>query len=198
MNKDVIDEALFFLKKGELIVYPTDTIYGIGADIYNKQAVKKVFSVKKRPKVLPLSIAVSSLDQMLDIAYLDTKSSILAEKFLPGQLTLILNKKEKVSDVITSGSKKVAIRFPDDSIALKIIENFGPITCTSANIHNKNTPNVISKIRMQFKDEIAFYIDRGELISSPSTIVDATSDKIKIIREGNLSTKEIKDAIDNG
>lgn len=198
MNKNVIDEAIFFLKKGELVVYPTDTIYGIGADIYNTLSVEKVFKIKRRPKNLPLSVAVSSIKDLEKIAFLNKKSTFLARRFLPGPLSLILKKKDQVPDIVTSGSKKVAVRIPDNFTALKLLKNFGPITCTSANIHNKPTPNVINKIRMQFKSQIPLYIDKGKLSSLPSTIVDATSDNIEIIREGKFSSKDIMEAIDNG
>jgi len=198
MKKDVLNEAIFSLKKGDLIVYPTDTLYGIGADIYNKGAVKKVFEIKKRPFDKPLSVAVSGIEKLEEVAFLDKKSRLIAERFFPGPICLILKKKDIVPDIVTSGSKKVAIRIPDSKIALELINRSGPITCTSANIHGESTPNVVSRLRMQFKNLIAVYINEGELSSAPSTIVDVTSDKIKIIREGKISNKEILDAMFNG
>jgi len=198
MKKDILEKAIFFLKKGELVAYPTDTLYGIGADVYNLEAVKKVFLVKKRPMNMPLSVAVSNIEELNDIGFIDKKSRILANRFLPGPLCLVVKKRKIVPDIITSKSKKIAIRIPDNKTALKLVEKFGPITCTSANIHGESTPENIKKIRMKFKDKIALYIDEGELFSEPSTIVDTTFDKIKFIREGSLSKKEIMDAIKNG
>mgnify|MGYP006291372685 CR=1 FL=1 len=198
MKKNVINEAIFALKKGEIIVYPTDTLYGIGADIKNIEAVEKIYDIKKRPKSYPISVAVSNIDSIKKIAYLDENSKILAEKFLPGPLCLILKKKDNVPDIVTSGKKNVAIRIPDNKKALSLTKNFGPITCTSANIHGTPVPNVINKIYMQFKDKISIYIDEGKLSSKPSTIVDATSDKIRIIRDGVISKKEIENVINNG
>jgi len=198
MKENIIDKAVLALKKGELIVYPTDTLYGIGADIKSIKAVEKVFDIKKRPKEKPLSVAVSDFNSLKKIAFVNNKSKILAEKFLPGPLCLILNKKENVPDIVTGGLKKVAIRIPDNKLALNLTKSFGPITCTSANIHKKPVPNVISAIHMHFKDKISVYIDEGELHSKPSTIVDVTSDNIEIIRSGVVSKKEIENVIDNG
>jgi len=197
MKKDVIDKAIFALKNGELIVYPTDTLYGIGADINNIEAINKVYDIKKRSKNNPLSVAVSDIKSIKRIAFLDKKSNALAEKFLPGPLCLILNKKEEVPEIVTSGLKKIAIRIPNNKTALTLTKKFGPITCTSANIHRKATPNSINTIYMHLKDKVSVYIDEGRLSSEPSTIVDATSDKIRILRDGAISKKEIQNVIDN-
>jgi len=198
MKKDILNKAIFFLKKGELVVYPTDTLYGIGADIYNTEAVKKVFKVKKRPINMPLSIALSSIEELSDVGFIDKKSRILADLFLPGPLCLVVKKREIIPDIVTSKSKKIAIRIPNNKKALNLIKKFGPITCTSANIHGEPTLENIKKIRMKFKYEISLYLDEGELFSEPSTIVDTTFDKIKIIREGKILKKEIMDAVKNG
>ena len=189
-------KAITALKKGRVIVYPTDTLYGLGADIYNKDAVRKVFEIKKRPTNDPLPVAVSDIDEIEKIAFLDEKSRNLVERFLPGKLTIVLKKKSVVPDTVTGGLHNIAIRIPDDRIALRLLSEFGPLTATSANIHGKKTPFVIKDIKMQFKErDIAVYLDVGRLEDRPSTIVDATGKTIKIIREGTISKKEIMGAI---
>jgi len=199
MLKADVSAAIKALKEGKVIVYPTDTLYGLGADIYNLSAIRKVFEIKKRPTNMPLSIAVSNYDEIKNNAYLNDTAKILINSFLPGKLTLILKKKSLVSDLITADRNKVAIRIPDNKIALEIISKFGPLTATSANIHGKKTPHIISDIIMQFKKEdISVYLDDGKLAGEPSTIVDASADKIKIIREGSISNKDLMDAIKNG
>src|SRR4030043_1397480 len=90
------------LKNGEIIVYPTDTLYGLGADIYNDSAIKKIFLIKKRSFDQPLSIAVSSINNLEDVAFVDDRTIRVAERFLPGKLTLILKKKTVVSDILTA------------------------------------------------------------------------------------------------
>lgn len=196
MDELDLTKAITALKKGEVIVYPTDTLYGLGADIYNKYAVRKVFQIKKRPMGDPLSVAVSNVDEIEKIAVLDERSRSLAERFLPGKLTLVLKKKSIVLDIVTGGLDKIAMRIPDDKIALRLLSEFGPLTATSANIHGKKTPFFIKDIKMQFKErDIAVYLDAGKLEDQPSTIVDATGKTIKIIREGTISKKEIMDAV---
>jgi len=193
MEKFDISKAVKALSDSEIIVYPTDTLYGLGADIYSNEAVDKIFKIKKRPKSDPLSVAVSSFSEMEKIAFVNDKTKQLVNVFLPGKLTIILNKKDIVSDVVTGGLDKIAVRIPDNKIALKLLSCFGPLTATSANVHGEETPDTISEINMQFKDDIAVYLDDGCLKGKPSTIVDATSDKLRILREGSISKDKIMD-----
>jgi L-threonylcarbamoyladenylate synthase len=183
------------LNNGQIIVYPTDTLYGLGADIYNDDAVKKIFLIKKRSFDQPLSVAVSNINDIEEIAFVDDKIRCVAERFLPGKLTLVLKKKNVVSDILTAGSTNVAVRIPDNSVALRILSVFGPLICTSANIHGMPTPNKINEIQMQFKDEINIYIDAGELKDKPSTIIDLSDEKPKVLREGAIPAEEIIKAI---
>ena len=196
MDKLEISKAIAALTNGEVIVYPTDTLYGLGADIYNIDAVQKVFNIKKRPMNDPLSVAISSIDELKKIAFVNDKTKRLAESFLPGKLTLVLYKKDCVSDVVTGGLDKVAVRIPDNKIALKLLSDFGPITATSANIHGTKTPGILKDIRTQFKDDdVAVYLDNGRLDGQPSTIVDMTGKKIIIVRKGATAESSILDAI---
>jgi len=196
MKKQDLSKAIAALSHGLVIVYPTDTLYGLGADIFNDDAVEKVFKIKKRKKTNPFSVAVANLKQIEKIAYVDDKSRCLIKTFLPGKLTIVLRKKKIVSDLITAGLNKVAIRIPDNKIALDLLSNFGPITATSANIHDKKPPVNIDDISMQFSvSDIAVYIDDGKLDGRPSTIIDMSKKPFKIIRKGAISEKEIMDAI---
>ena len=196
MDKLDLSKAISALTNGEIIVYPTDTLYGLGADIYNVDAVRKVFEVKKRPMDNPLSVAVSSFDELKQIAYISASTKRLVESFLPGKLTLILIKRRYVSDVVTAGLDKIAIRIPNCKVTLELLSEFGPLTATSANIHGIKTPGIINDIRMQFKNnDIAVYLDIGKLDGQPSTIVDMTGKKIKIVREGTIAKRDILDAI---
>jgi L-threonylcarbamoyladenylate synthase len=196
MDKLDLSKAISALTNGEIIVYPTDTLYGLGADIYNVDAIRKVFEVKKRPMDNPLSVAVSSFDELKQIAYISANTKRLVESFLPGKLTLILIKRRCVSDVVTGGLDKIAVRIPNCKVTLELLSEFGPLTATSANIHGTKTPGIINDIRMQFKDnDIAVYLDIGKLDGQPSTIVDMTGKKIKILREGTIAKRDILDAI---
>ena len=199
MSNQDLPKAFSALSNGEIIVYPTDTLYGLGADIFNIKAVNKVFEIKKRSLDQPLSVAVSCIEDLEKIVILDENINKIIDAFLPGELTIVLKRRNIVPDIVTSGLDNVAIRIPDNKIALEILSNFGPLTCTSANIHGQKTPSVISDIRMQFKPEdISVFIDDGKLEGKPSTIIDLTCESPKILRMGKISEKQILDAIKNG
>lgn len=190
LDKDLI-KAIEFLSKGEIVIYPTDTQYAMGADIFRDESIMKVFEIKNRPNNIPIPVAVSCYEDILDIAYKNKNLENIVNKFLPGKLTIILNKKDNVSNKLTSGLNKIAIRIPDNPIALKLLKNFGPLTVTSANIHGKKTESSINKIQNQFKNYINCYIDDGILNNNPSSIIDLTYDKPKLIRSGEIQLKEI-------
>mgnify|MGYP000545347459 CR=1 FL=1 len=183
-----IRKAIRLLKQGELIVYPTDTLYGLGADIFNEEAIKKVYEVKKRPFDLPLSIAIASVDEINEYAYMNEIAYKIAHEFLPGAITIILKKRKVIPDIIAK--EKIGIRIPANEIALKIAKEL-PITATSANIHGKNPPKEIKEAKGQLGNKIALYIDGGKLPGKPSTIVDVSEGKIKVIREGAIRGEEI-------
>jgi L-threonylcarbamoyladenylate synthase len=199
MSKIDLFKAITALKCGELIVYPTDTLYALGADVYNKEAVKRIFKIKKRPFDIPLSVAVASYDAIKKVAFVNDNARRLSEQFFPGPLTLILNKKSTLSYIVTGGLDKVAVRIPDNDVALELLSKFGPLTATSANVHDMETPRDIDGIKKQFKkSDVAVYLDCGKLNALPSTIVDITTKTPKIIREGIITKKNILDAISHG
>jgi len=199
MIKTDLSRAILALKHGDVVVYPTDTLYALGADIYNEDAVRRIFKIKNRPVNIPLSVAVANFESIESIAIVNDIAWRLAEHFLPGPLTLILNKKSTISSNITGGLDKVAVRIPDNEVALELLSKFGPLTATSANVHDMETPRDIEGIKKQFKDgDVAVYLDCGKLNALPSTIVDITTKTPKIIREGIITKKNILDAIRHG
>ncbi len=199
MQRIELSKAIEALQNGDIVVYPTDTLYALGVDIYNKDAVKKVFEVKKRPLDNPLPVAVSNLVDIEKIAFVSDIARDLAEYFLPGPLTMILNKKSVILDVVTGGLDNVAVRIPDNDVALELLSRYGPITVTSANVHGKEVPDIISDIKMQFNsDDVAVYLYYGKLNGLPSTIVDMTAGKPRIVRDGAITKEEILDVVEHG
>ncbi len=191
MFKSKLSKAIESLQKGEIVVYPTDTQYAFGADIFNDDSIRKVFELKNRSYNNPLSIAMAEYDDIIEYTYKNKFVKSIYENFLPGQLTIILYKKEKISNLLTAGSDKIAIRIPNNNIALELLKKFGPLTVTSANIHGKKPQNNIKNIYLQFKDKISCYLDNGILNNESSTIVDLTSKKPKLLREGAISLDDI-------
>ena len=174
-----VKKASDIIKKKGIVIYPTETVYGIGANIFSEDALKKVFALKKRDASKPVSVAVSGFKMMDDLAHIGEKERHFIEKFLPGPVTVLLRKKEKVPDVLTSGSELVGIRYPDHETTIKLIELAGvPITSTSANISGEAPPTKVDEIKISAD----YIIDGGELKGEPSTVVDLVNRKI--VRKG--------------
>lgn len=190
--------AISALKNGEVVVYPTDTLYALGADIFNDIAVRKIFHIKQRPETQALPVAVSNISDIEKIGYLNETALILAQCFLPGPLTLLVQKNDVVSKLVTGGRATVAVRIPDNAIALRLLSEFGPLTVTSANIHAEETPGVIKDIKMQLRDSVSVFLSGGKLKASPSTIVDVTSEKPRIVRQGSITLEDIIAVMNNG
>ncbi|HIE41589.1 MAG TPA: threonylcarbamoyl-AMP synthase [Candidatus Aenigmarchaeota archaeon] len=173
-----IEKAVEILKIGGIVAYPTETVYGLGSDIFNEQAIRRVFEVKLRSLNKPLSIAISNFSMLERLAYLLKEQRKIIRKLLPGPITIILPKKDIVSDLITSNQEKVAIRFPENNIAQKLIEKTGPITATSANFSGEK--EVVKPEDITLNVDFIIY---GECkYKQPSTILDLTN--MRILREG--------------
>lgn len=191
-----LDEVVATLRSGSLVVFPTDTLYGLGADPFNENSVKKVFIAKNRPFDMPLSIAVSNEKMMESVAVLNDPARKLIRKFLPGPLTIMLTKKPNLPDILTSGSNQVGIRIPDHPLALRLIDRFGPITATSANLHSRPDPTEAHVAQKDFKGLAEICVDCGKTkFAEPSTIVDVSEGLVEVIRKGVISQEQIEDAL---
>ena len=176
-DKEVIEEAIKVMAHGGVVLYPTDTVYGLGVNIFNKKAVRRIYDIKKRSLMKPLSIIVSSKDAISHVANLRTKDKIYVDKFLPGPYTLILNKTKIVPRVVTSGLKHVGVRIPDNEIACRI-SNLFPVTTTSANLSDHEVCETPDEILDQLNHDVDLVIDVGKLKrNKPSTIINLTSEK---------------------
>ncbi|WP_300359580.1 L-threonylcarbamoyladenylate synthase [Fusobacterium sp.] len=189
------------LKNGKLIIYPTDTVYGVGGVITNEETIKNIYKAKDRSFSSPLIALVSSADKIEDIAFINEKNrkkiEILIKEFWPGGLTIILESKSIVPPIMISNGKTVGVRMPDHEIALKIIESAGGILpTTSANISGEKTPRSFEELDEEFKNRIDIIVDGGVCpIGTASTIIDMSNENIKILREGAISQKQIEMAI---
>ncbi|MEE8358382.1 MAG: L-threonylcarbamoyladenylate synthase [Candidatus Hydrothermarchaeales archaeon] len=184
------------IKAGGVVVYPTDTLYGLGADALDEDAIRKVFELKKRPLSQPLPIAVADMKMLKDYAVVDEKSEAFIEKFLPGPLGVILKKRDNLPDVLTSGLDNVAVRIPDNPAALRLITCLeAPITTTSANLSGKAPPISVEEVLSQIRD-VNLILDGGKLESrDPSTIVDLSGEP-KVVRVGRVPVDVITMALE--
>ena len=193
----IVKEASELIKAGGLVVYPTETVYGLGADPFNRIAILKVFGAKRRPLDKPLSVAVSSLEEADELVFVNEATRKIAGAFLPGPITMVLKKKARLPKELTSGSEKLGIRIPDHPIALRLIELAGPITATSANISGQPAPITAEEAKKQIGKEVDLVLDGGECkIKEPSTIIDLTESEPKILRVGAILEKEIKKVLE--
>ena len=177
VDKNVIDEAVKVLADGGVILYPTDTVYGLGANIFNRKAVKKVYNIKKRSYLKPISLLVSSKDAIPLVSKASLNQLNFIDKYLPGPYTFILKKSKIVPRHLTSGSVNVGVRVPKSEIACSLAKIF-PITTTSANLSNKDTLDTPEEILKQLGCEVDLIIDVGPLNSgNPSTIIDLTGEE---------------------
>jgi len=143
-----IRAAIERIKHGGTVIYPTETVYGLGADAFSEPAVRKVYELKRRELSKPISIAVASFEMLQTVAYVDAASLDLLSALLPGPVTVLLRKKECVPDLLTAGSDLIGIRFPDHEIALRLISGTGPITTTSANISGQPPPTRAEEVEI--------------------------------------------------
>jgi L-threonylcarbamoyladenylate synthase len=189
-----IELAIAILKKGGIVAYPTDTVYGLGADPLNAQAVDRIYKVKRRPRNLPLPLLLAEKSDLLKVATVVPEIAWrLAERFLPGGLTLVLRKSSWVPDIVTAGGDTVAVRIPDHPVPIALIRGLGiPIVGTSANLSGKLSPVTTEEAREQLGDEVDLIIDGGRCPGgTESTVLDISGKVPTLIREGAIPRVEI-------
>jgi len=181
-DRKIINKAINKLASGGVVLYPTDTVYGLGANIFNKKAVNEVYKIKNRELTKPLSILISNIEAMPIIADLNENQKKCINNYLPGPYTFILKKKNTIPKYITSGKDTVGIRIPDNNIARALAELF-PITTTSANLSDEKTLNNPKEILEQLNSSVDLVLDVGSLKSNiPSKIIDLTSSIPKFLK----------------
>lgn len=198
LNSRQLEEAGNLIKLGGLVIFPTETVYGIGANALNAKAIEKIFTVKGRPSDNPLIVHIADKNQIDLIAKIkkEKKEVIdnLVSKFWPGPLTMVLEKKDIVPMEVTAGLETVAIRMPNNKIALGLIKNAGvPIAAPSANISGKVSGTCFRHVFSDFNGKVEAIIrSKGCQIGLESSVVDLTTEKPVLLRPGGLSFEELK------
>ncbi len=190
-----IEEGAKILKRGGIIAFPTDTVYCLGASIFDEKAVRRVFEVKQRPFNMALPVIMTDVAQIKDVGVsLPEIATRLAQNFWPGALTLVIYKSKKVSDIVTANKNTIAVRVPAHPIPIALINRLGaPIVGTSANVHGKPSPVTAAEVRSQLGNKVDLIIDGGRCPGGEaSTIVDVTGEEPVILREGPVSFSEIR------
>ncbi|MGM0396009.1 MAG: L-threonylcarbamoyladenylate synthase [Bacillota bacterium] len=193
-----MDEAADLIKAGEVVAFPTETVYGLGADGLNKYAVQKIFQAKGRPQDNPLILHVDSI-QMLKRLVKDIPQEALLciEKFWPGPLTILFRKADVVPDIITAGLDTVAIRMPRHPVALELIKKSGtPIAAPSANTSGRPSPTRADHVVEDMEGKIAMILDGGETgVGLESTVLDLTEEVPMILRPGGITVEDIEELL---
>jgi L-threonylcarbamoyladenylate synthase len=190
-----ISEAANVLRRGGLVVYPTETVYGLGADARSDDAVRRVFQAKGRPPDSPISIAVSSARMLEEFAAMPREAGGIL-KLLPGPLTLVVWVKGGISGLLTR-SGTVGVRIPAHPVALRLIDKAGfPITSTSANISGRQSPSTAEEAIEQVGPHVDVVLDSGRCAHGmPSTVLDLTVRPYRILREGPIKRAQIEEAL---
>lgn len=180
------------LKGNGVVAFPTETVYGLGASVWSPQAVKKVFDLKGRPSDNPLIVHISSYGMLLSlVADIPFQSRILMQKFWPGPLTLIFEKKQTVLDIVTGGLDSVAVRMPDHIYALKLIDLAGPLVAPSANKSGRPSPTSANHVLQDFGNQV-MVMDGGQCnIGLESTVLDVRKEPFTILRPGKITAAMI-------
>ncbi len=186
-------KASELVKKGKLVVYPTDTVYGLGCDPYDSNAIRRVFELKSR-ECKPLPILCSNMETVEKLVFLDKGKLELISNFWPGPLTIIVKKKDKtLPQILTCSSDKLGVRIPDHSGAKRLIELCGgSLVGTSANKSGSKSPRTPAEVLKELKGGFDLMVDGGPtLLGKESTVVDFTGRNPEVIREGSINKAEI-------
>jgi len=196
LDSEIIKKAVAVIQRGGSIVYPTDTVYGLGVDALRVDSIERLFRIKKRPETKPVPVMIKDIEMAKKLAFVDRKIEKVLEAVWPGAITVILEKRQIVPDILTAGQRTIGLRIPDCWLTQILMENLEkPVTATSANF--SGSPPLASSAEIIKIFERAYprpdlIIDAGELLASiPSTVLDLTGPQPKILRVGPVSKEEL-------
>lgn len=181
--------------KSKVIIFPTDTVYGIGTSVYDKENIKRIYDIKKRPLDKPLAVLCANIEQIKEIAYLNENAIKLINKFMPGALTIIVKAKDNIKKSMNINT--VGIRIPNYSIAIELLKEYGPLATTSVNESGECPLNDYEQIKGEYSNLVDVIVKPSseKLSCVSSTVIDITGDAIKILRQGSISISDIENAL---
>ena len=198
MDLEKLKEPAQIIKDGGIVIFPTETVYGIGTNGFNEKSIKKIYELKKRDFSKPISLLVSNMEMVKMVAEdISDLEYVLMKTFFPGPFTIILKKKKDVPDILTANGDTVGVRMPSGKIAKKLIEYAGvPIATPSANISGKPSGTNINEIIKDFEGKVDYIIDSGESkLGVASTIVKVVDNVPCILREGTITKQQIEEIV---
>lgn len=198
IKNEELDEVVNALNNDKIVVFPTETVYGIGGNALKVEVINKLFQAKKRNYGKPISLLVDSIDKIKNIAYVDKNEEKIIKAFMPGELTLVLKKKACINDLVTAGKNTVGVRIPNHNIALCILNKVDfPLATSSANISGENNIADFEEIVSDLKDYVDIFI-KGNISDDlkASTVVELNNDIVNILREGKISKIDIEKTLE--
>ncbi len=194
---DAIQKGARIINEGGLVVFPTETVYGLGANAFDERAVAKIFEAKGRPQDNPLIVHISSLEQVKDIAKdIPDKFYELASRFMPGPLTVILNKSDKIPYIVTAGGETVGIRMPNNKWARELIASSKPLAAPSANRSKHISPTTAKHVYEDLQGRVELILDDGPCgVGIESTVLDLTCETPTILRPGAITADMLLDIV---
>lgn len=199
-DNEALSEAALMLKEGHLVAFPTETVYGLGANALDSKAVEEIFKVKGRPSDNPLILHISSTSQINSIVReIPQNAKKLMEAFWPGPLTIVLKKTDHVPDIVTAGLDTVAVRMPENPLALKLIELSGvPVAAPSANLSGRPSPTSAEHVFADLSGRIQYIIDGGACaVGLESTVIDLSGSNPVILRPGGITREMLLEVLEN-
>jgi L-threonylcarbamoyladenylate synthase len=195
-SPNAITKALEVLRAGGLVAFPTDTVYGIGALVFDEKEVESIYAAKERPVEKAIPVLIGDASDLKQVAEeIPVFAARLIDRFWPGPLTVLVPKKSSLPAVV-SATSTVGIRVPDHEVARSLLRLAGPMAVTSANISSQPSPTTAEEVLTQLGGRIAMILDGGRTPGGvPSTLVDCTGDEIQVLREGPISKETLLKAI---
>jgi L-threonylcarbamoyladenylate synthase len=180
-----LDAAADAVRDGELVVYPTETVYGLGADALDPDAVERVFEAKGRDRDDPISLAVPDVETALEYVQVSDRERRFMDRFLPGPVTVVCERRDSVPDALTAGLDRVGVRIPDHDLAFALLDRVAPITATSANVTGRPSVTRLADLDHEIREAAAVVLDGGETGGTASTVVDV--ERGEIHRRGTIA-----------
>ncbi|MCB0178827.1 MAG: threonylcarbamoyl-AMP synthase [Anaerolineae bacterium] len=199
-SSQAIKLARRLLREGEVVALPTDTVYGLGANAFERIAVRQIFKLKQRPPDKPIPVFIYQIDDLNLVArHVPNRAWPLLQEFWPGPLTVVLPKVAALPDDVTVGQDTVAVRIPDHPVSLELVIKFGrPLAVTSANLSGQPTPPTAQGVADQLGPALPLVLDGGPSPSSqPSTIIDLSTDPPRLLRQGPITIEALRPFLPN-
>ena len=186
MNGPTLDDAVDALRRGDVVVIPTDTVYGVAVDPFVEGATQRLFDAKRRPRDVTLPVLVGEPADVERVAILTPLARTLIEKHWPGALTIVLRRRDDVTFDLGTNEETVGVRCPDHDVVRELCNRVGPLAVTSANLHGQPTPATAAEVAGELGDAVSVVVDGGPCGGEPSTVVDCTGDEPVVLRQGAL------------